>query len=77
MNISIFFKSGTRCSKNNFFRNSEATVILTNGSAEEVRILGIDKFGFLEVQEKKGDIFSVHPDGNSFDIFKGLIAPRS
>lgn len=44
---------------------------------EEVKILGIDSYGFLEVQGQNGNIFTVQPDGNSFDIFKGLITPSA
>ena len=39
-----------------------------------MQIQGIDDFGFLKVKPKVGKEFTVHPDGNSFDIMKGLIA---
>ncbi|XP_001604369.2 biotin--protein ligase [Nasonia vitripennis] len=56
--------------------DAEITVILPDGSSQEVKILGIDDYGFLEVQGKNGNIFTVHPDGNSFDILSGLVAPK-
>ncbi|KAG8039225.1 hypothetical protein G9C98_003532 [Cotesia typhae] len=46
-----------------------------DGAIREVKILGIDSNGYLEVQSLDGKVFSLQPDGNSFDIFKGLIAP--
>ncbi|XP_014203676.1 biotin--protein ligase isoform X2 [Copidosoma floridanum] len=57
--------------------DAEVTVVLQDGSSQEVKILGIDKFGFLQVKGKRGNVFTVHPDGNSFDIMKGLIAPKA
>lgn len=51
-------------------------VISPEGTSQEVKILGIDDFGFLQVCGEGGKIFTVHPDGNSFDILKGLIAPK-
>ncbi|OXU28555.1 hypothetical protein TSAR_010405 [Trichomalopsis sarcophagae] len=56
--------------------DAEITVILPDGSSQEVKILGVDDYGFLEVQGKNGNIFTVHPDGNSFDILSGLVAPK-
>eukprot|EP00096_Caligus_rogercresseyi_P016380 TRINITY_DN9021_c0_g1_i1.p1 TRINITY_DN9021_c0_g1~~TRINITY_DN9021_c0_g1_i1.p1 ORF type:complete len:182 (+),score=53.36 TRINITY_DN9021_c0_g1_i1:191-736(+) len=39
-------------------------------------IKGLDPFGFLVVEtERKGRV-TVHPDGNSFDMVKGLILPK-
>ena len=46
-----------------------------NGRRESVTILGIDDYGYLLVQGKKG-LFSVQSDGNSYDLFKGLIVPK-
>lgn len=50
-------------------------VTFINGRRENVTILGIDEYGYLLVQGKKG-MFSVHSDGNSFDVLKGLIVPK-
>ncbi|KAH0951438.1 hypothetical protein HN011_009394 [Eciton burchellii] len=56
--------------------NSKVTVIKTNGKAENVTISGINDYGYLVVHASDGKTFSVQPDGNSFDLFKGLIAPK-
>lgn len=42
-----------------------------------VRIVGLDEFGYLQVQDDTSrSIFSVHDDGNSFDMMAGLIKPK-
>lgn len=57
-------------------QDAEVTVISKNGQSELVKIVGIDEYGFLKVLGSKGNFFSVQPDGNSYDILKGLIAPK-
>uniref|UniRef100_A0A1I8QBH0 BPL/LPL catalytic domain-containing protein n=1 Tax=Stomoxys calcitrans TaxID=35570 RepID=A0A1I8QBH0_STOCA len=47
-----------------------------DGSTKDVKILGIDEYGFLQVKLANGLTEIVHPDGNSFDILKGLIVPK-
>ncbi|XP_077930441.1 biotin--protein ligase isoform X2 [Halichoerus grypus] len=42
----------------------------------EVWIVGLDDSGFLQVQEEDGEVVTVHPDGNSFDMLRNLIIPR-
>lgn len=50
-------------------------VEVSGGNFAECRITGIDQFGFLRVKEiNNGHVFSVRPDGNSFDIANKLIA---
>ena len=44
---------------------------------EEVVVLGLDKFGYLRVRRRGGDELSLQPDGNSFDIMKGLIVMKT
>ena len=39
-------------------------------------IVGIDDYGFLQVNEEGKGVESVHPDGNSFDMLKNLIIPK-
>ncbi|XP_076625929.1 holocarboxylase synthetase-like protein isoform X2 [Colletes latitarsis] len=56
--------------------DENVTVVSTSGTSKKVKILGIDEYGYLRVRDEDGDIFSVHSDGNSFDIFKGLIIPK-
>lgn len=48
----------------------------TSGNEKPVVVQGIDEYGFLSVREKNGKIFSVQPDGNTFDMCIGLIAPK-
>ena len=38
--------------------------------------MGIDEFGYLRVKCTSGEELSLQPDGNSFDIMKGLIAMK-
>ncbi|KAM8906603.1 biotin--protein ligase isoform 2-T2 [Lycaon pictus] len=42
----------------------------------EVWIVGLDDSGFLQVQQENGDVVTVHPDGNSFDMLRNLIIPK-
>lgn len=48
------------------------------GSAEgpEVWIVGLDDSGFLQVHQEGGQVVTVHPDGNSFDMLRNLIVPK-
>lgn len=49
-----------------------------HGNEKISKIIGIDEFGFLLVQEDENkETESVHPDGNSFDMLRGLILPKS
>ena len=45
-------------------------------SGEEVTIFGINDSGYLQVRRPSGDIVVVQPDGNSFDMMKGLVIVR-
>lgn len=57
--------------------NQEIKILNKNGSERSAKITGIDDYGFLNVQLKDGSIETVHPDGNSFDMLKGLILPKN
>lgn len=58
------------------FSHEEVT-INSDGVKEKVVIRGLDDYGYLQVQTKRsGKIFSVHDDGNTFDMMKGLIRPK-
>ncbi len=55
--------------------DNTVNVEVSGGNFAECRITGIDQFGFLRVKElSSGHVFSVRPDGNSFDIANKLIA---
>lgn len=45
-------------------------------STQKAKVIGLDDFGFLKVQSQDGISFSVHPDGNSFDMLRGLVSPK-
>nr|XP_012638362.1 biotin--protein ligase [Microcebus murinus]XP_012638363.1 biotin--protein ligase [Microcebus murinus]XP_012638364.1 biotin--protein ligase [Microcebus murinus]XP_012638365.1 biotin--protein ligase [Microcebus murinus]XP_012638366.1 biotin--protein ligase [Microcebus murinus] len=48
------------------------------GSAEgpAASIVGLDDSGFLQVHQEGGEVVTVHPDGNSFDMLRNLILPK-
>lgn len=52
-------------------------IVGPDGTSQRVTIVGIDEFGFLRVQGNDNSEFTVQPDGNSFDMLAGLIAPKS
>lgn len=59
------------------FRDAEVTIIDNNGKQKNAKVLGIDDFGFLLVQPQgQNHPETVHPDGNSFDMLRGLIQPK-
>ncbi|XP_060532773.1 biotin--protein ligase [Cylas formicarius] len=58
-------------------KSSSVVVTSKDGKMQKVKVVGIDDYGFLKVQTSGGDMFSVQPDGNSYDIMKGLIYPKS
>ena len=56
---------------------SGSVVRLASRGEEEVTILGIDDYGYLRVRTNKTqELLSLQPDGNTFDIMKGLIATK-
>ncbi|CAG9814996.1 unnamed protein product [Phaedon cochleariae] len=57
--------------------DSEVMVTTKDGKSEKVRIVGIDDYGFLRVRTPTGKITTVHSDGNTFDMLKGLIFPKT
>ncbi|KAL7728866.1 hypothetical protein ACLKA6_004209 [Drosophila palustris] len=51
-------------------------ICLQNDQEKDASIVGIDDYGFLKVKLANGTIETVQPDGNSFDMLKGLIVPK-
>ena len=47
------------------------------GQEEAARVIGIDEHGFLRVEGAGGERFTVHDNGNSFDMMTGLIRPKA
>lgn len=58
------------------YRQQEVMIYDKNGHKRPAKIVGIDEFGYLEVQLANGKTESVQPDGNSFDMLRGLILPK-
>ena len=52
------------------------TIRTESNEIASAQIVGIDEFGFLRVKCDNGATFTVHPDGNSFDMLNGLISPK-
>lgn len=46
------------------------------GPSQKVTVVDVDNFGYLRVRGQDGMLFSVHPDGNSFDMLRGLVVPK-
>ena len=42
----------------------------------EVTVRGLTKTGYLLAVDAKGASFELHPDGNSFDFFQGLVKKK-
>ncbi|CAD5110874.1 DgyrCDS239 [Dimorphilus gyrociliatus] len=54
--------------------HSGTEVELWNGT--KAKIVDLDEYGYLRVFTESEEIVSVHPDGNSFDMTRGLILPK-
>ncbi|XP_037948879.1 biotin--protein ligase isoform X2 [Teleopsis dalmanni] len=52
------------------------TILDKNGTKERAKVVGIDECGYLKVENSNSCIITVQPDGNSFDMLKGLIVPK-
>ncbi|CAG9853591.1 unnamed protein product [Phyllotreta striolata] len=55
---------------------TDVTVTLGQEKSEVMKIIGIDDFGFLRVRSGNGEIHTLNPDGNTFDMLKGLISRK-
>ena len=51
-------------------------MVTLDSTGEVVSITGIDKHGYLVVQEESGGCIQLQPDGNSFDLMRGLIKAK-
>lgn len=62
---------------NNFIFSGEEIKVKSSedGSPIQGTISGLDSSGWLLVKTPSGEI-KVSPDGNTFDIMSGLIAPK-
>lgn len=59
-------------------QDQEVQVQDESGATKSGIVSGIDEYGYLEVAMEGGggQRMSVHPDGNSFDMLRGLILPK-
>lgn len=60
-----------------YWLHGNQRVRLKSEDGPEATVVGLDDFGFLLVRLSNGQVESVQPDGNSFDMMKNLIAPKS
>ncbi|KAH7703446.1 Protein BPL-1 c, partial [Aphelenchoides avenae] len=81
--VHLFVSRGQREFLNKYYEywlhtREEVTIVSKDsGMKEKVVIRGLDSYGYLEVRSKQsGRVFSVHDDGNTFDMMKGLIRPK-
>ncbi|XP_078036590.1 holocarboxylase synthetase-like protein isoform X2 [Augochlora pura] len=56
--------------------DQDITIVSRTGTTEKVKVLGIDEYGYLRVRGEDGTIITAHPDGNRFDLLKGLVTPK-
>lgn len=59
------------------FVSSAQQVRLGGAEGPKAWIVGLDDSGFLQVHQEDGRVVTVHPDGNSFDMLRNLIVPKS
>ncbi|GAB4815272.1 hypothetical protein N2152v2_002318 [Parachlorella kessleri] len=48
-----------------------------DGQLVAVRVSGLSQHGYLEAVDGQGERYELHPDGNSFDFFKGLVRKKT
>lgn len=56
--------------------DAEIVIIDADGHKKLATIIGIDDYGYLLVQQPGESPETVHPDGNTFDILRGLISAK-
>eukprot|EP00455_Lapot_gusevi_P028016 TRINITY_DN2976_c0_g1_i4.p1 TRINITY_DN2976_c0_g1~~TRINITY_DN2976_c0_g1_i4.p1 ORF type:complete len:325 (-),score=33.12 TRINITY_DN2976_c0_g1_i4:22-996(-) len=58
--------------------NQEVNLQNPDGSGDSLRVTvqGLTEEGFLKASDAQGRTFELHPDGNSFDFFSGLICRK-
>uniref|UniRef100_A0AC34FMP7 BPL/LPL catalytic domain-containing protein n=1 Tax=Panagrolaimus sp. ES5 TaxID=591445 RepID=A0AC34FMP7_9BILA len=82
--VNMFEKNGKQAFLRryyDFWLHTREEIYVQNAATnikEHVVIRGLDSYGFLEVRSKQnGKVFSVHDNGNTFDMMKGLIRPKN
>ncbi|XP_016076105.1 PREDICTED: biotin--protein ligase [Miniopterus natalensis] len=59
-----------------YWAHSAQQVCLGSAEGPKVSVVGLDDSGFLQVHQEDGQVVTVHPDGNSFDMLRNLIIPK-
>lgn len=59
-----------------YWVHSAQQVRLGSAGGPKVWIVGLDDSGFLQVHQEDGEVVTVHPDGNSFDMLRNLLVPK-
>ncbi|XP_033611858.1 biotin--protein ligase [Fukomys damarensis] len=59
-----------------YWVHSGQQVRLGSAEGQKVWIVGLDDSGYLQVHQEGGEVVTVHPDGNSFDMLRNLIVPK-
>ncbi|XP_055975508.1 biotin--protein ligase isoform X2 [Sorex fumeus] len=59
-----------------YWIHSAQQVRLGGAEGPVVSVVGLDDSGFLQVHQQGGEVVTVHPDGNSFDMLRNLIVPK-
>ena len=60
-----------------WLHTDQKVLLEENGGAKtEVTVRGLTKTGYLLAVDAKGASFELHPDGNSFDFFQGLVKKK-
>ncbi|XP_049641345.1 biotin--protein ligase [Suncus etruscus] len=59
-----------------YWVHSAQQVRLGGAEGPLVSVVGLDDSGFLQVHQEGGEVLTVHPDGNSFDMLRNLIVPK-
>lgn len=57
--------------------DAEVTIIDAENNPKMAKIIGIDEYGYLLVQQNGKEPETVQPDGNSFDMLRGLISSKN
>ncbi|KAL1501975.1 hypothetical protein ABEB36_007193 [Hypothenemus hampei] len=63
-----------------YWLHQDAIVTITTKDGKtthKAKVVGLDDHGYLKVKTSNDSIDSVQPDGNSFDMMKGLIYPKN
>lgn len=58
------------------YYSNEHVQLKTESVLQKVKIIGLTSSGYLRAVDETGREHELHPDGNHFDLLKGLIIPK-